>query len=246
MTIALATNRTISSILAVLLLLHATSIVIEGAEPKPTAEGMTVRAHEARAVWRDLPGFVADIVVSTNGDVIEGRMIVVADGNLELELPDSAHAQWAERRLQSLVNHRLPREDERKFNVAFADEITAHPLGRLIRFRDDPMDSVYRISDDVITEVHRTMGPTRFAISVLDVSRNAEGKHLPKSYSVSWWDAGTGNLTACDMVRNEWVRVGRWDLPAKLLSVRTEDDGTREVGQIVFRNHRILEKTTSE
>ncbi|MDA1052091.1 MAG: DUF3386 family protein [Planctomycetota bacterium] len=240
------TTRSTSSILVVLLPLCAPSIVIQGAEPKPTAEGMMIRAHEARAVWHDLPGLVADIVISTNGNVIEGQITVTSDGNLELTLPDSPHAQWAERRLQSLVSHRLPREGERTFNVDFADDITTHPLGRLIRFRDDPLHSVYRISDDVITEVHRTMGPTRFAISVLEVSRNAEGKHLPRAYSVSWWDAESGNLTACDMVRNEWVRVSRWDLPTKLLSVRTEDDGQRTVEQVVFRNHRILERSTSE
>ena len=167
-------------------------------------------------------------------------MMVTADGDLNLKLPDSPRAEWAEHRLQSLVNHRLAQEGQRNFDVTFADDSKTHPLGRLIRFRNDRLHSVYRIQDDVITEVHRTMGPTRFIISVTEVSRNADGKHLPKSYSVSSWDSKTGNLTVCDAVRNEWVRVGQWDLPAKLLSIRTEDDGQRDVGQIVFRNHRLL------
>lgn len=217
------------------LLVQSLSITAKAGEPN--AKEIMVRAHKARATWHNLPGFTVEIVVSTNDDVVEGRMAVTADGKLKLDLPKSSQTAWAQRRLQSLVDHRLPRTDERKFNVSFANDIKTHPLGRLIRFNENRLHSVYRIRDDVITEVHRTIGPTRFTISVSEVSRNAEGKYLPKSYSVSWWDAKTGNLKACDAVYNEWVRVGRLDLPAKLLVVRTEDDGKRQVGQVVFRNH---------
>lgn len=224
--------------LLMILLLHGLPLRADAGEPD--AERLMVRAHQARAVWEDFPGFSADVMVCTNGTVIDGEMTVTEDGDMKLKLPDSPRTEWAKRRLQSLVDHRLPREGERRFDVSFADEVTTHPLGRLIQFHDDDLHSVYRIRDDVITEVHRTMGPTRFTITVFDVFRNADGKHLPKSYSVNWWDVETGNLKACDMVRNEWVRIGRWDLPARLLSARNEDDGRRHVGEVVFRNHRLL------
>ena len=219
------------------LLVQSLSITAKAGEPN--AKEMMICAHEARANWDDFPGFTADIVVSTNSAVIKGQMWVAADGKLKLGLPKSPKTAWARRRLKSMIDHRLPRSD-RKFDVSFADDIKTHPLGRLIRFNQDRLHSVYRIKGDVITEVHRTTGLTRFTISVSQVSRNAEGKILPKSYSVSWWDAKTGNLKACDTVYNEWVRVGRLDLPAKLLVVRTEDDGKRQVGQVVFRNHQLL------
>ena len=123
--------------------------------------------------------------------------------------------------------------------------IETHPLGRLIRFNGDRLHSVYRIQDDVIKEVHRTMGPSRFTISVMEMSRNADEKLLPACYSLSWWDVESGDLTASETVRNEWVRVGDWDLPARLLSVRTEDSTQREVRQIRFTNHQITPRAAA-
>ncbi|MDA1013774.1 MAG: DUF3386 family protein [Planctomycetota bacterium] len=154
--------------------------------------------------------------------------------------------EWVEQRLRSLVSHRLPPERERTFDVVFADDVQTHPLGRLIRFNADRLHSVYRIQDDVITEVHRTMGQSRFTISVTDAARNAEGKLLPGCYSLSWWDVDSGNLTASETVRNDWVRVALWDLPSRLLSVRTEDDGQREVRQITFANHQLANGAKAE
>ena len=215
-------------------------------EPQSTAEAMMVRAHQARAEWHNFPGFLADISVATEGTTLEGRIQVASDGTLELTLDGNDEFAWVEPRLRSLVNHRLPPEREREFDVAFADAVTTHPLGRLIRFNEDRLHSVYRIRDDVITEVHRTMGKTRFTISVTETSRNSDSKVLPGSYSLSWWDVDSGDLTASETVRNDWVRVGQWDLPSRVLSVRTEDNARREVRQITFTNHRISPAAESE
>jgi hypothetical protein len=211
------------------LLLQALTSADRAHADEPTAESLLRTSHDARALWHGLPGFSADISVSTNGVVAEGRMIVTADGKLQLEDLGSEHFQWAVRRLQSLVDHRMPQE-ARDHDVSFADDVTTHPLGRLIRIDGDRWHSLYRIAGDVITEVHRTMDTTRFSITVTEVQRNAEGKHLPKTYSVSWWNVDSGALTACEVVRNEWVRV----------SVRSDGTGQREVGEVRLRNHRLL------
>jgi hypothetical protein len=198
-------------------------------------------AHDARALWHGLSGFSADITVSTNGVMAEGHLTLTANGELQLEDLESEHVQWAVSRLQSLVDHRMPQE-ARDYDVFFADDVTTHPLGRLIRIHNDRFHSLYRIAGDVITEVHRTMGTTRFSITVTEIHRNAEGKHLPESYSVSWWNVESGTLTACDVVRNEWVRIDGFDLPSRLLSVRSDDKGRREVGELRLHNHKLLEK----
>jgi hypothetical protein len=86
-----------------------------------------------------------------------------------------------------------------------------------------------------------TMEDSRFTITVTEVSRNSAGKYLPKTYSVSFWDAKTGNLKSTNTVLDEWTRVGRWDLPKRLLSIDTRDEGRRNVRQIHFSNLKLLD-----
>lgn len=97
-----------------------------------------------------------------------------------------------------------------------------------------------RLQGNVLTEVHRFNGKTRFVISVADVVRNAERKHLPKNFSVTTWDAASGQIKTSRQVYNEWSRVGHLDLPAKLLAAINKDDGSRRVEQVELFEHELL------
>jgi hypothetical protein len=204
-----------------------------------TAEQMMIRAHQNRASWDGMVGFSADVLVSNNGEQVEGTVTIRTDGEIDLILPEDFSSDWVHTKLASLVQHRqAPREN---FDVSFADEVKNHPLGRLIKFNDDPaMGSHYRIDGDVITEVHRNMGKTRFTISVTDVTRNAQGKYLPKSYSLSFWNAESDELVSTMNVHDDWITVEGRDLPARLLSIESDNQGGRDVREIRFRNHRLL------
>ncbi len=50
-------------------------------------------------------------------------------------------------------------------------------------------------------------------ITVLDNEQNAEGRFLPRSYTVQYWDAKTGQLDRTESVQDRWRRVGDFDLP---------------------------------
>jgi len=209
-----------------------------------TAEEMMIRAHEARAEWKNFPGFEAEIIVSHNGKQTTGNVNVTGDGEVRLILPDKPTTTWVQRSLESLVAHRQSSEG-REYNVEFADDVTTHPLGRLIKLNEDLMGSKYRIKDDVITEVHRTMKSIRFTITVTEVTRNKEGKYLPRCYSFSTWDVKTGNLKSNTVAHQQWKRVGSFDLPKRLVWVKTSDDGKRGVRQIDFRKLRLLTSSTT-
>lgn len=216
-----------------------------GAEQPPDdtapAQRLMAAAHRARATWEGLAGFTAELVVSAGSHRAEGTLRVTG-GEVEVALPSGF--EWVERRIASLVEHRQPSSGS--YDVSLISEPGPHPLGHAIRIHDDSlMGSQYRIQDDVIREVHRQIGPTRFTITVLEVVRNPAGQYLPQCYSVSYWDVDTGNLERTSVVRNEWVRVGSWDLPQRLLAVETADDGTRDVFEIRFQNHRILDQATA-
>jgi len=206
---------------------------------EPTAEEMMIRAHQARAGWSDFPGFAANVTVRDNGKVTDGRVTVSADSRVELQFPEGFETRGLQQKLDSLVAHRQA-EAANQYDVVFADDDKGHPLGRLIKLNEDVMGSHYRIKDDVITEVHRSMEKVRFTISVIDVARNADGKYLPRNYTLSTWDSATGKLKSTQVVHSDWKAVGGYDLPHTILTISSADEGQRTVQEIEFRDLRLL------
>jgi hypothetical protein len=197
-------------------------------------------AHEARASWGPgFPGFSADLLVQGEGEPARGRVVVAPDGSIDLDLPDGSAREWATAQLRSLVMHRgLNGPTVLASGAAFADDDATHPYGRLIRLADDAMGSLYRIDGDVIREVHREHRGRRFINRVLATTRNAEGKILPESYSVAYWDPATGALDRVETFHNAWTRVGRLDLPVEHTQVVASDGGST-VRRILLSNHAV-------
>ncbi|WP_397571811.1 DUF3386 family protein [Schlesneria sp. T3-172] len=216
----------------------------DGTQPAPTAVSLMEEAHNGRVVWKDFPGFRAKIRAAADGKAVEGTVTVSSKGTISLELPSGEGFAWVETSLKSLVGHRLS-DDGAITTVAFADDVTSHPLGRLLKSTDESDKSLWRVQGDLLTEVHRFNGKTRFVISVADVARNAEGKHLPKNFSVTTWDSVTGQIKTSRQVYNEWARVGHLDLPAKLLAATSKDDGSRRVEQLELSGHELLSTTAN-
>ncbi|GIW86051.1 MAG: hypothetical protein KatS3mg108_0375 [Isosphaeraceae bacterium] len=205
-----------------------------------TADLLLERAHEARANWGPgFPGFSADVAIQSDGEDLRGRLVVAADGSVDLQIPEGPTRDWATRQLRSLVMHRgLNGPTVLSPGASFADDDQAHPYGRLIQLPNDGMGSLYRIDGDVIREVHRTHRGRKFINRVLSVTRNAEGKVLPGAYSVAYWDPATGALDRVETFQNRWTRVGRLDLPVEHTQV-TVTDGNSTVHRILFSNHAV-------
>jgi hypothetical protein len=217
------------------MLLGLSAIHAEEKKSDPAAEKMIKDAHLARADWdAAFPGFTCKLVACLDGKQQTGKLIVGADHKVTVELAEGAISDWATPQLESLVAHRFAANRE-KYDVVFADEETHHPLGRLIKFSGTT--NVYRIDGDVITEVHRTMGKGKFTISVTEVVRNTEGKYLPRSFNVSYWD-GEGNLRANEDYLEEYTRIGKLDLPKRRLQIKTSK-GERVVGELRFSDYEV-------
>ena len=99
------------------------------------------------------------------------------------------------------------------------------------------MASTYRVKGDLICQVNRELEDGRFTISVLSVHRNREGKVLPEAYNVSFWNED-GTLRESTTVRNEWTRVGAFDLPTSHAAVTAAKDSYSNV-RIELSNHRL-------
>jgi hypothetical protein len=193
-------------------------------------------ARDARAVWSDFPGFSADLSVRYNEETVQGKVTITSEGDVVLKMPKFSGADWLKTYLESVVQHRIPGDPESEI-VRYVDDGGESALGKKIALSDGELDSVYRIGDNAVREVNRKAGPARFTISVLDVERNAEGKYLPRFYTMTFWN-GQGKVTSTSVTHDSWVRVGRFDLPLRTLQVTTADD-RRDVKLLEFSNHEL-------
>jgi hypothetical protein len=236
------TSATCRWLLGLVLLIAPAAAADEISPPAdPEAERMMKAAHAARSGWgASFPGMQAQAVAVIDGQRAEGAVTIGADGAVAWEGGGGPARDWAVEQLESIAMHRSAGVRD-AYDVSFADDVADHPLGRLIRFHGGATHSLYRIKDDVITEVHRRMDGVRFTISVTDVTRNAEGQTLPRHFNVSYWDAETGELTSNDDFQDEWARVGAFDLPSRRLLIRTAKD-KREVAELRLSAHALLSR----
>ncbi|MEX0977854.1 MAG: DUF3386 family protein [Pirellulales bacterium] len=194
-----------------------------------------VRARDGRAIWKDFPGFTADVTIRGGGKQASGKLTIDADGIVSLEMSKSPLADWAEEQLNSLVQHRMPDGEVTTGNVTYADDDVDNPLGRKIDLGDPSLQSAYRLKDEVIMEVNRSMGKSRFTISVLEIVRNAEDKYLPRSFTMNFFDSASGELQTSLAYFNDWQRVGSFDLPKKIIEVDARKGGST-TKQILYTN----------
>ena len=199
----------------------------------PSAAAMMQAAHDGRMVWNNFPGFTARVRCTADGSVVEGQLKVKPDGSIELDLPKDERFAWAEKTLDSVAGHRLPNGDA-ETNVEFADDQEKHPGGRLIRSKGEASKNLWRVQGDLLTEVQRTGKDSRFIISVTDVWRTPEGKHLPRDFVVTTWALPSQQIKSVRQVHNEWKRVGGFDLPSKMLAITNTSDGKGIAQQIEF------------
>src|SRR5262249_9864943 len=137
-------------------------------------------------------------------------------------------AEWVQEQLESIVRHRLAppaTTDRAKPVLRFAETGDEHPPGPLLIFHRGPLASSYGIKDRQITVVNRTVGKENFTIFVLENDRNPEGRYLPRSYVVRYWDAATGRLLRSETVQDGWQRVGSLDLPTRHAMTTATDAG---------------------
>jgi hypothetical protein len=181
------------------------------------------------------------VTVYAGDQKVSGKLTIDSDGGVTLDMPASPLRDWAEEQLTSLVQHRMPDGEISTGEVTYADDEVDHPLGRKINLGDPDLQSAYRIKDDVIREVNRSMGKTRFTISVLEFVRNAENQYLPRSFAMNFFDSASGELRASLAYRNDWQRVGNFDVPERILEIDARQGGS-STKEIVFNNCRLIEK----
>ena len=211
------------------------------------AEAVTLfeEALASRAQWKSFPGFTAKFAAKVDGREFAGKATVATDGSVRLETDEKKAASWVEDQLSSIALHRGARGGDRaKPVLRFADDDEEHPFGRLLIFDGGQFASSYRIKDKQIMVVNRHVGRLDMTITVLDNDRNVEGRFLPRSYTVQYWDADTGELRRTETVQEKWQRVGQWDLPISHTLTTASGNGLA-VRSFSLTEHQLLNNKES-
>ena len=214
-------------------------LVATGADPE--AVSRFEDAIAARAQWKDFPGFSAQVSGQADGRPFTGSVTVDADGNAKAELDDPSAKSWVENQLASIAMHRFAREPGEKPVLRFLDSDESHPLGRLLAFDGGQFASSYRIKDRQIMSVNRHMTRMNMTITTLDNEKTPEGTFLPLGYTVQYWDDLTGDLRRTESIRDRWVRIGGFDLPASHV-VTTSADGGQAIRGFTLAGHKLVPK----
>jgi hypothetical protein len=218
---------------------------LERRGPDAEAVALFEEALAARASWKNFPGFTAEIAGEFDGRPFDGTVTVAADGSIKLTTQETVVAPWVTEQLESIAMHRgagssaADSAGRAKPVLRFADDRADHPLGRLLAFEGGSFASSYRVRDKQIMVVNRHVGSSNMTITVLDNDRNADGQFLPRSYTVQYWDAATGDLRRTETVQDRWLRAGTFDLPASHM-VSTANESVLTVRRFVLTKHALL------
>lgn len=218
------------------------------AEPvaDPAATKLLAEARASRLLWRDFPGFTADVEVNIDGKISRGQVRVDASGKVTYAKLDAAAEAWARPTFNSIISHRFDAGSSDS-ECAFADKDETHPLGRAVRPLGDGMHSVFRVRDKQIMLVERRVKDRKFTISVLENRVNADGKYLPTSFVVDHWDLVTGELVLSEGNLQTWKRVGGFDLPltAKAVASAKGTVKAHKIGDLGPASHSVKLLTLS-
>ena len=177
-------------------LAFAWPLVRPATEADPEAVALFEEALAARAAWGDdFPGFAAHLAGTVDGRPFTGSVTVRDDGTVQVEADDPVALPLAPG--SARVDRHAPARrrtggsgpDQARPVLRFADDQDDHPLGRLLTFVGGGFASSYRVKDRQISVVNRHMGKRNMTITVLDNDKNPEGRFLPRSYLVQYWDA---------------------------------------------------------
>ncbi len=190
-----------------------------------TASELLQLARENREVFsEDFPGFRSRVTVRFDGLAFHGTCSFSPPGDLEFTFRKGAVPDVVEATVRSMLMHRVP-SSRASVEGASYGEPDEHPLGRKIRL-DDKYESTYRIKDDRILQVNRSLGEIRRVLTVLETTTTASGRYLPRHVFAVLFDQTSGD------VREAWTYISRFQqvsgeyLPLSRHVIRTSDGRT--------------------
>ncbi len=228
-----------------------TSESVNNVKDDPQARELLRRAYEKTSRWgRDFPGFTAELICNNQGKNVKGSVTIKSPREVEVSLPDETLQKWAQGQLAMMAIHRSSRpfeEADGKYTLTLAEE-DDHPLGRLVYIHGDGMNSRYRIKDDRITQINRSMERIKFTINVEESLTTQDGKHLTTRYTVFYFSPQDSRLLQAESYTDQPAVVARPGsskmnpvyLPGHRRVIYTEN-GETIIRMLILGGHRLLQ-----
>jgi hypothetical protein len=217
----------------------------------PQARELLRRAYEKTSRWgKDFPGFRAELIVNDRGKRVSGSVAVKSPREVEVLLPDEGLQKWGQVQIAMMAIHRSSRpfeEADGQYTLTLAEE-DDHPLGRLLCIHGDGMNSRYRVRDDRITQINRSMERIKFTINVEESLTTQDGKYLTTRYTVFYFSPQDNRLLQAESYTDQPAVVA-WPgspqatplyLPGHRRVIYTEN-GETIVRTLAFQEHKPLQ-----
>lgn len=219
------------------------------AQNDPMAKELLRRAFDMTSRWgKDFPGFTAALTVNENGTESKGQVTIKSPKDVEVKVVTSAQdpaaaeelQKWLQNQVAMMAIHRAPRSFEDadgKYALTLGPE-DHHPMGRQVIIHGDGMNSRYRIADDRIRQISRSMGPMKFTINIEEVMATSDGKFLTTEYVVFYFSPDD-KLSNVESFTDRPFELKGTYLPGTRRVISSEK-GAVVVRTLEFTGHRFL------
>ncbi|WP_088890819.1 DUF3386 family protein [Leptolyngbya ohadii] len=182
-----------------------------------SAEAIFREAYSHRYTWNEaFPGYSAQVKLRDGEQQFEGEAHLLPDYAVTVQKSGSEDLrQIVAAQLQMTATHltRSPFEQfhaHSQFEQAGQDETGAVKIEEM----GDQADSFYRVKDQQIIQVNRTLGGLKVEVNTIDSMQTDEG-YLPVRFQVIFRDATTGDVIERDDIRDSYEKVGDYYLLGK-------------------------------
>jgi hypothetical protein len=197
------------------------------------------RAFDRTSRWKDdFVGFTAALIAYDNGVEHCGTVQVTMPRSVEVTIAEPSLQQWAHQQLAMMAGHRAYRafdQADGKYVLTLGPE-EAHPLGRLVYIHGDGMSSRYRVRDERICQIQRSMERVKFTINIEDTITTRDDKVLTTRFTVYYFAPSSGQLTQVESFADDYCEVDGIVLP-KARRVTFADNGEARVRELILSEH---------
>ncbi|MBI3598557.1 MAG: DUF3386 family protein [Nitrospirae bacterium] len=218
----------------------------ENVQNDPAAKALLKGAFDKTSRWgENFTGVTADLILNHNGTEYKGKVTIKSSKETDVSLsvgPEGeALLSWLKNQVGMMATHRASRpfeESDGKYSITFAKELDIHPLGRQICIHGDGMNSRYRIKDNRILQISRSMGKMRFTINIIEAMTTKDDKFLTTQYVVYYFTP-EGQISQVENFTDTPFEQNGVYLPGirRIISV---EGGEVIVRVLEFKNHRAM------
>ncbi len=197
---------------------------------------------EARTTSQNFPadfgGYSAEVIYNDNGKVYNGTVDYTPKVAMKFEMKglEVTESKKLEGEITSLISHRKGGDftkSDGKYPITFgADD--KNPIGRMVCLNDE-LKSCYRVKNKQVVQVNRTMGGEFFTINILETTPTADGKFLPRQFSVTYFDDKTKLMKRTQFFSDSYENMNGVWMP-KTRRIITCEKGETKVRIMEFTN----------